>query len=139
MDNRKKLVKQQYLLHMLPEYGEPRPTNGADRLTSLGTPQISMGLGLGFVTAPTSLNGGQPNFAWCLTVSWASTLYIQFRGLLSANRILPGAKFTFRPTLRSTIFAALLQGTRVVGVSQTLRRSAEGVTYICDQGSLGYS
>ena len=93
----KKLVKQQYLLHMLPEYGEPRPTNGADRLTSLGTPQISMGLGLGFVTAPTSLNGGQPNFAWCLTVSWASTLYIHFLGLLLPNGILLGANFTLRP------------------------------------------
>ena len=27
-DNRKKLVKQQYLLHMSPQYGELRPTNG---------------------------------------------------------------------------------------------------------------
>jgi len=33
---------------------------------------------LGFVTAPTSLNGGQPNFAQCL----AGTLYIHFRRLL---------------------------------------------------------
>jgi len=28
IDNRKKLVKQQYLLHMSPQYGELRPTNG---------------------------------------------------------------------------------------------------------------
>jgi len=27
-------------------------------------------------TAPTSLNGGQPNFARCLAVSWAGALYI---------------------------------------------------------------
>jgi len=33
---------------------------------------------LGFVTAPTSLNGGQANFARCLAVSWAGTLH--FRG-----------------------------------------------------------
>jgi len=26
---------------------------------------------IGFVAAPTSLNGGQPNFARCLAVSWA--------------------------------------------------------------------
>jgi len=26
------------------------------------------------ITAPTSLNGGQPNFARCLAVSWAGTL-----------------------------------------------------------------
>jgi len=28
IDNRKKLVKQQYLVHMFSEYGELRPTNG---------------------------------------------------------------------------------------------------------------
>jgi len=55
-----------------------------------------------FVTAPTSLNGGQPNFARCLTISWAGTLHIHFRGggrLLPANGILQGAKFTLRPSL----------------------------------------
>jgi len=36
--------------------------------------------------------------------------------------------------LRSPIFAALLHGTRVVGVSQTLRRSAESATYIQQGG-----
>jgi len=28
IDNRKKLVKQRYVLHMSPQYGELRPTNG---------------------------------------------------------------------------------------------------------------
>jgi len=32
----KKLVKQQYLLHMSPQYAELRPTNGFDLLASLG-------------------------------------------------------------------------------------------------------
>jgi len=32
-------------------------------------------LHLGFVTAPTSLSGGQPNFARCLAISWAGTQY----------------------------------------------------------------
>jgi len=54
---------------------------------------------LGFVTAPLSLNGGQLNFAQCLAVSRAGTLYIHFWGLLSRNGILPGAKFTLRPSL----------------------------------------
>jgi len=36
VDNRKKLVKQQYVLHMSPQYGELRPTSGWDWLTSLG-------------------------------------------------------------------------------------------------------
>jgi len=35
-------------------------------------------LALGFVTAPTLLNGGQQNFAGCLAVSRAGTLYIHF-------------------------------------------------------------
>jgi len=33
-------------------------------------------------TAPTSLNGGQPNFARCLAVSWAGTLYMYISGAL---------------------------------------------------------
>jgi len=44
---------------------------------------------LGFVT---SLNGGQQNFAESLTISWAGTLYVHFRGLLAPNGILPSAK-----------------------------------------------
>jgi len=54
---------------------------------------------LRFVTAATSLNGNQPNLARCLAISWAGTLYIQFPGLLSCNGILPGTKFTLRPSL----------------------------------------
>jgi len=38
IDNRKKLVKQQYLLQMLPQYGELQPTNCSDRLVSLEHP-----------------------------------------------------------------------------------------------------
>ena len=34
----KKLVKQQYVLYMSPQYGELRPTSGWDLLTSLGHP-----------------------------------------------------------------------------------------------------
>jgi len=38
IDNRKKIVKQQYLLHMSLQYGELRPTSGWDRFVSLGHP-----------------------------------------------------------------------------------------------------
>jgi len=41
---------------------------------------------LGFVIAPTSLNGGQPNFAQFLAVSLAGTLCIHFRGLLPQRK-----------------------------------------------------
>jgi len=34
IDNQKKIVKQQYLLHMSPQYGELRPTSGWDRFVS---------------------------------------------------------------------------------------------------------
>jgi len=34
----KKLVKQQYVLHMSPQYGELRPTSCLDRFVSLGHP-----------------------------------------------------------------------------------------------------
>ena len=92
IDNRKKTVKQQYLLHMSPQYGELQPTNGWDVLASLGHPsKFQPVLRLGFVTAPTSLNGGQSNFARCLAVSWVGTLYIHFGGALAPNRILPAA------------------------------------------------
>jgi len=36
---KKSFVKQQYLLHMSPQYGELRPSNGLDRLASLGHPR----------------------------------------------------------------------------------------------------
>ena len=73
----KKLVKQQYLLHMSSQYGALRPTSGWDRSGSLGT--------------PANFNG-------------------------------------FR------VLAALVHGTVVVGVSQTLRRWTEGATCIGQGG-----
>jgi len=100
IDNRKKLVKQQYVLHMSAQYGSLRPINSWDLLASLGYPsKFQRVLHLAFVTAATLLTGGQPNFARCLAISWAATLCIHFRGLLSSDRTLPGAKFTLRPSL----------------------------------------
>ena len=63
IDNRKKLVKQKYLLHMSSQYGELWPTRGWDHFVSLGHPskfqQVSR---LGFITAVTSLN--EANQTW---------------------------------------------------------------------------
>ena len=96
----KKLVKQQYLLYMSPQYGELQPTIGWDRFVSLGVPHvISTGFTFVYVTAATSLNGSQPNFALCLAVSWPGTLYIHFRYLLPPDGILPRAKFTLCPSM----------------------------------------
>jgi len=67
-------------------------------LASLGHPSKFQRLSrLGFVTAATSLNGSQPNFARCLAISWAGRPFIHFRQLLPRNGIMPGAKFTLRP------------------------------------------
>jgi len=80
IDKRKKLVKQQYVFHMFPQYGELRPTNGWDRLAGLGhLSKFERGSRLDFGTAATSLNGSQRNFAWCLAISWAVILCIHFR------------------------------------------------------------
>jgi len=100
----KKLVKWRCLLHMSSHYGELRPTNGLDLLVSLGHPsKFQPVLHLGFITAPTSLNGGQPNFARCLAISCTGVLHIYtFWGLLPPNRangVLSAAKFTLHPSL----------------------------------------
>jgi len=52
IDNRKKLVKHQYVLHVSWSYGELRPTNGWDRFDCLGHPcKFQLVLHLGSVTA----------------------------------------------------------------------------------------
>jgi len=57
-------------------YVERLPTNGWDPFVSFGHPRkFQQFLLLGFITAPSSLNGGQPNFAWCLAIFWAGTQY----------------------------------------------------------------
>ena len=93
----KKLVKRQYLLRMSPQYGELDPLAAEIGSGVWGTPANFNGFRV--LAAETSLNGSQPNFARCLAVSWAGTLYIHFWGLLRHNGILPAAKFTLRPNL----------------------------------------
>jgi len=96
---------------------------------------------LGFVSAPMSVNGGQPNFAQCLAVSWAGTLYIRF---FLGGGLLPAAKSTLRPNLPFCYMAALLHGTGAVGGSLSKFAAwykewnygtfAEGATYIRQGG-----
>ena len=60
----KKLVRQQYLLHMSSQYIELWPTSDWDRFGCLGHPsKFQRVLRLGFVTARHSSSGRQPNFA----------------------------------------------------------------------------
>jgi len=67
-------------------WGTPSNFNGFRVLASL------------IVTTATSLNGGHPNIPRCLALSWTGTLYVHFRRLLPPDGILPGAKFTLRPS-----------------------------------------
>jgi len=60
----KKLVKQQYLLHMPSQHGELRPSNGWDRFGSLGhTSKFQRVSVLGSVTARHFSTGRQRSFA----------------------------------------------------------------------------
>ena len=124
---------------MSSEYGGLRPTNGLDRFGSLGHPiKFQRVWRLGFVTAATSLTGGQPNFARCLAVSWAATLYI-FGGSCSRMELCQVQNARYVKVLRCPTLAALLHRTPAAGVSETLRHGArngingtfaEGVTDI---------
>jgi len=81
---------------MSPLYAELRPTNGQDLLASLGHPSKFQPVSrLGFVTAPTSLNGGQQNFARCLAVSWAGIHYTYIFGGSCPGRNFASCKIHF--------------------------------------------
>jgi len=136
IDNRQKLVKQQYLVHMSARYGELRPISGWDRFTSLGRPSKFQWVSrVGFVTAATSLNGGQLNFAQCLAVSSYIYTSVYIFGALAPNAVLQRAKFTLRPSIAfSYIGSVNARHSSIVDVSQTLRRWAEGATYIRQGG-----
>ena len=108
---------------MSAQYGELRPINSWDLLASLRHPSKFQRVSrVAFVTAATSLTGGQWNFARCLAVSCAGTLYIHFRGSCPLTEFCPLQNPLYVQVLRSFILAALLQGTTAAGVSQTLRR-----------------
>jgi len=92
----KKIVKQQYVLHMSSQHGELRSTTAEIGWQVWGAPANFNGFRI-FITSPTSFSGGQRNFLRCLAclLGWY-TIYI-FLGLLPPKGILPGAKFTLRP------------------------------------------
>jgi len=115
---------------MSSQYGELRATSDGDRFGSFGHHSKFQRLSrLGFVTAPTLLDGDQSNFARCSAVSCAGTLYIHFWRLLPVTEFCQVQSSLCFQVLRSLILTALLHGTTEVGVSQTLRRSTRnGIT-----------
>ena len=86
IDNRKKWLNANIsstCLHNMMNFGPlAAPVGGFEATYPSKFQPVSR---LGFVTAPTSLNGGQPNFARCLAVSCAGTIYIFFPGLMLHN------------------------------------------------------
>jgi len=108
-----------------------RPTNGWDRLASLGHPRkFQRVLPLGLVRhrrQSTEVNqafhdvrpsAGLVRYVYILGRFCPITEFCQVQNSLCVQ------------VLRSFILAALLHGTGAVGVSQTLWRSADGATYI---------
>jgi len=128
----KKLVKQQYLLHMSShsQYGELWPTRGWDHFVSLGQPSKFQRVScFGFVTAATLLNGSQPNFA----LFWPSPELVHYIYIFVTEFCQVQHSLCVQG-LCSPILAALLHCTLVVDVSRTLRRWTEGATYIRQGG-----
>jgi len=119
----KKLINEQYVIRMSPQYDERRPTNNSDLLANLGHPSKFQPVShLGFVTAPTSLNGGQQSFAGCLAVSCAVTLCIYFGDSCLLEEFWQLQSSLCVQVLCSLTLAALLHGTRTAAVSETLWR-----------------
>jgi len=122
----KKLVKRQYFLHMFSQYGELRPTNGEVGWQVWGT-QANFN---GFRVLAALLHRrhsrevnqtlhdvwpcpGLIHYIYTIEGSWLLTEFCQVQHNQHSFCV---------QVLRSPILAALLHGTRVVYVSQTLRR-----------------
>jgi len=120
---KKNLLKSNISFHKSPKCDELRPTNGWDRFGGLGHPANFNW----FVTAATSLTGGQPNLARCLAVFWAATLYIYIYIYIFGSSWPPDgfAKCKVHFTSKSCVLYWLHYSTalqqRASLVSQTLR------------------
>ena len=119
----RKTAKQRYLPPRVPTVWRTSAHYWLRSVGEFGAPQqISRVSRLAFVTAATSLTGGQPIFARCMAVSWAGTLYMHFRGLLPPDSISPRAKFTLRPSLAFSYIGSVTARHASSGISETLQR-----------------
>jgi len=130
IDTQKKAIKQQYLLHMPPQYGKLGPL--ADEIGSgvWGTPANLNE----FRVLPSLLQWRRsPEANHTLHDVWPSPglvhyIYI-FRGSCYLTEFCPVQNSLYVQVLRSPIFSALLHGTPEAGVSQTLRRGT-GIDWV---------
>jgi len=118
---------------MSSQYDELRSTSGWDRLAGLGHPSKFQRVSrVGFVTAPTSLNEGQPNFALCLAVSWSGTLCrpIHFRGLLPLTEF---CQMQYSLCVQSLTFSF------IGGVATRHSSSVRKMAVLCGMPTIQYS
>jgi len=129
---KKKLVKQQYLLHISPQYGELWPMSGRDRSGSImGTPANFNGFRILAVLlqrrrsteANQTLHGVWPS------PGLVHDIYI-FGGSCPITEFCQVQNSLCVQVLCSRILAVLLHGTPAAGVSQTLRCWAQGATLL---------
>ena len=133
-----KIVTQQYLLHVSPQYGELRPTNGSG---VWGTEQISTGFAscLRYYSDVARQRPTKLCTMFGRLLRWY-TIYT-FWGLLSANGFSPATKFTLglRPSLAFSYIASVTARHSSSGRQPNFvawykelnyRTFAEGATYI---------
>ena len=107
-----KLVKQQYLFHMF--------STAEIGYRVRGTPANEISTGFASWFRYRTDVAQRRSAKLCIVWSCSGLVHhIHFWGLLPPDGIQPGAKFTLRHVLRSPILAALLHGSRAVGVGQT--------------------
>jgi len=104
----KKLVKQQYLLHMSSQYGELRPTSGWDRFLSLGTLANfnRFRILVSLLQRRRSMEANQALHDVWQSPGLVHYVYI-FGEFLPRNRILPGATFTLHSSIALSYFGSV--------------------------------
>jgi len=125
IDNQKKIVKWQYLLHMSSQYAELRPINDWDLLASFN----------GFrVLASLLHRRHSTDVNQTLHDVWPSPALVHYTYIFGAScpltEFCPLQNSLCVQILRCPILAALMHSTQALGISQTLWRSAESATYI---------
>jgi len=117
IDNRKKLLKQQYLTHMSPQYGKLRPSNSWDCFGCLVHPSNFNG----FRILPSLLQRRHsPEANQTLLNVWPSPVLVHYICIFGGFRLSQNSLYV--QVLCSPILAALLHNTWAAGISQTLRR-----------------
>jgi len=126
----KKLVKQQYLLHTCAQNGELQPITAEICLPVWGTPANFNGFRILLLFLQRCCS---PEANQTLHDVWPSPMLVHyiyiFGGSCPLTEFCLVQNSLYIQVLRSPILVALLHGTPVVGISQTLRRSTRnGIT-----------